>query len=63
MHNSNYYEGRTNMTKYNGECFCRAVQVEVIGEPAVMALCHCKLCRGWSAAPVTGLMHPFPNQD
>ena len=42
------------MEKYSGECFCGAVQVEVSGEPAVMAVCHCKLCRGWSAAPVTG---------
>ena len=42
------------MTKYKGECFCGSVQVEVTGEPAVMAICHCKLCRGWSAAPVTG---------
>ena len=42
------------MEKYSGECFCGAVRVEVSGEPAVMAVCHCKLCRGWSAAPVTG---------
>ena len=42
------------MTKYKGECFCGSVHVEVTGEPAVMAICHCKLCRSWSAAPVTG---------
>ena len=42
------------MEKYSGECLCGAVRVEVSGEPAVMAVCHCKLCRGWSAAPVTG---------
>ena len=42
------------MEKYSGECFCGAVRVEVSGERAVMAVCHCKLCRGWSAAPVTG---------
>ena len=42
------------MTKYEGECFCGAVKVEVDGEPAVMAICHCKICRGWSAAPING---------
>ena len=30
------------MSKYEGECFCGAVKVEVNGEPAVMAICHCK---------------------
>jgi hypothetical protein len=42
------------MTSYTGNCFCGAVEVEVKGEPAAMAICHCKLCRSWSAAPVTG---------
>ena len=42
------------MSKYEGECFCGAVKVEVNGEPAVMAICHCKVCRGWSAAPING---------
>ena len=42
------------MTNYTGGCSCGAVQVEVTGEPAVMAVCHCTDCRGWSAAPVTG---------
>ena len=42
------------MEKYSGECFCGTVRVEVSAEPAVMAVCNCKLFRGWSAAPVTG---------
>ena len=42
------------MSAYTGVCSCGAVEVEVIGEPAVMAVCHCTICRGWSAAPVTG---------
>ena len=42
------------MEKYSGECFCGTVRVEVSAEPTVMAVCNCKLFRGWSAAPVTG---------
>ena len=42
------------MSNYTGSCSCGAVEVEVIGEPAAMAVCHCTICRGWSAAPVTG---------
>ena len=42
------------MKKYIGECFCGSVEVEVQGEPAVMAICHCKICRSWSAAPING---------
>ena len=42
------------MSGYTGVCSCGAVEVEVVGEPVVMAVCHCTICRGWSAAPVTG---------
>ena len=42
------------MSKYNGSCSCGAVEAEVIGEPVAMAVYHCTICRGWSAAPVTG---------
>lgn len=42
------------MANYTGGCSCGAVEVEVMGEPAAMAVCHCTICRGWSAAPVTG---------
>jgi hypothetical protein len=34
-----------------GSCQCRAVQYEVAGEPIVVALCHCTMCRRANAAP------------
>src|ERR1044072_986879 len=40
------------MAKYQGECFCGAVHIEVTGEPAGMGYCHCSSCRSWSAGPV-----------
>jgi hypothetical protein len=33
-------------------CMCGAVQLELSGDPPVMAYCHCESCRGWLAAPV-----------
>lgn len=33
-------------------CMCGAVQLELSGEPAVMAFCHCDSCRGWLGAPI-----------
>ena len=33
-------------------CFCGAVQLELGGEPAVQAYCHCSSCRGWLGAPI-----------
>lgn len=33
-------------------CMCGAVQLELTGEPPVMAYCHCESCRGWLAAPL-----------
>jgi hypothetical protein len=38
--------------KYNGQCFCAAVEIEVSGAPEAMGYCHCSSCRSWSAAPV-----------
>ena len=38
--------------KYNGNCFCDAVQFTVTGEPVAMGYCHCESCRTWSAGPV-----------
>jgi hypothetical protein len=35
-----------------GKCFCEAVTIEVIGEPAAMGYCHCRSCRSWSGGPV-----------
>ncbi|PLY01729.1 MAG: aldehyde-activating protein [Desulfuromonas sp.] len=37
---------------YKGRCFCGAVEFELHGEPEVMAYCHCKSCRHWSAGQV-----------
>ena len=31
---------------------CGAVALELAGEPAVQAYCHCESCRGWLGAPV-----------
>ena len=33
-------------------CMCGAVELELTGEPPVMAYCHCESCRGWLAAPL-----------
>ena len=30
---------------HKGACFCGSVQIEVVGEPAVMGYCHCSSCR------------------
>lgn len=38
--------------KYEGACFCGAVQFEITGAPAAMGYCHCESCRQWSAGPV-----------
>lgn len=35
-----------------GRCFCGAVEVDIEGEPAVQAYCHCSSCRGWLGAPI-----------
>ncbi len=37
---------------YQGTCYCGAVEVEVQGEPAASAICHCHSCRKWHAAPL-----------
>ena len=38
--------------RYEGRCFCGAVELSVAGEPAAMGYCHCASCREWSAGPV-----------
>jgi ribulose-5-phosphate 4-epimerase/fuculose-1-phosphate aldolase len=37
---------------YKGGCTCGAVQLEIVGDPAVQAYCHCSSCRGWLGAPI-----------
>ena len=39
---------------YRGTCFCKAVEIEATGAPAVMAFCHCESCRTWLSAPIHG---------
>lgn len=38
--------------KYQGSCFCGAVELEVTGSPEAMGYCHCQSCRSWSGGPV-----------
>ena len=44
----------SNATTHRGTCFCKAVEVEVTGPPAVMTICHCESCRTWLSAPIHG---------
>jgi hypothetical protein len=37
---------------YKSGCACGAVQLEITGEPAVQAYCHCVSCRSWLSAPI-----------
>lgn len=37
---------------YKSSCACGAVEVEISGEPAVQAYCHCLSCRSWLGAPI-----------
>ena len=47
---------------YKSGCFCGAVQVEISGQPAVQAFCHCSSCRGWLGAPIhAATLWPTPN--
>jgi hypothetical protein len=38
--------------EYKGRCFCGAVEIRVVGQPAGMGFCHCASCRSWAAAPI-----------
>ncbi|MCM2311265.1 MAG: GFA family protein [Steroidobacteraceae bacterium] len=47
---------------YQAGCACGAVKVEVSGEPAVQAYCHCDSCRSWLGAPLhAATLWPTPN--
>ena len=39
-------------TKRASRCMCGQVELEMTGDPAVMAYCHCSSCRGWLGAPI-----------
>lgn len=32
-----------------GQCYCGAVTVTCVGDPAVVAVCHCQSCRRWGS--------------
>lgn len=42
------------MAPYKGSCFCGEIEVEVTGEAIAQLVCHCTVCRAWSAAPMNG---------
>ncbi len=47
---------------HNSGCACGAVQIEISGEPTVMAYCHCDSCRSWLGAPIhAASLWPTPN--
>ncbi len=33
-------------------CMCASVEIDIEGDPAVMAYCHCDSCRSWLGAPL-----------
>jgi hypothetical protein len=43
-----------NEMTYAGNCFCGSVQFTVTGDHAAMGYCHCRSCREWSGAPLSG---------
>lgn len=45
--------------KYSGKCLCGAVTYEAIGQPIIVAQCHCEECRRLSGTGHTiGAMYP-----
>ena len=47
---------------YKSGCACGAVEVEISGDPAVQAFCHCASCRDWLGAPIhAAALWPTPN--
>jgi hypothetical protein len=49
-------------TTYKASCICGAVQLEISGDPAVQAICHCSSCRGWLSAPLhAAALWPTPS--
>lgn len=46
---------------YHGACYCGAVNITVAGSPAASAICHCRSCRKWHAAPINAWSIWFDN--
>ena len=47
---------------YKAGCACGAVQLEISGDPAVQAYCHCTSCRSWLSAPIhAAALWPSPS--
>jgi len=40
------------ISRYEGECYCGKVKVTVTGSPDDAGYCHCRSCRKWHAAPI-----------
>jgi hypothetical protein len=50
------------MANYKAGCICGAVELEITGDPAVQAYCHCDSCRSWLSAPIhAAALWPTPN--
>ena len=39
------------MARYHGGCQCGALRYQIDGEPMLVAVCHCTMCRRANAAP------------
>ena len=47
---------------YKAGCPCGAVELEIAGDPAVQAYCHCNSCRSWLSAPLhAAALWPSPS--
>ncbi|HTS82407.1 MAG TPA: GFA family protein [Myxococcaceae bacterium] len=46
---------------YTGRCLCGAVELRVVGRPAVMGFCHCGSCRAWSGSPLNAVSLWLPS--
>jgi len=40
---------------YTGRCYCGAVKVTAVGEPAAVAVCHCRDCSRWGGINMASL--------
>jgi len=40
------------IAKYQANCYCKAVQIEVCADPADAKICHCRTCQSLHGAPM-----------